>query len=374
MGSKFSTNRKYQIFISSTFEDMEEERRTAVEMILRTDNIPAGMEQFPSGNWKSWDIIKEWIDASDIYLLILGGRYGTVDPSTGKSFTHMEYEYAIETQKPMFACVINEDYLNEKIRLHGRDKVTERDNLAKYHAFMDLVRGKECDFYSSLDDLSNHISCGIPNTIRRYNDLSGWVRDCPGQMLGVEESRKLFDICRMYNNHYGILEAYGRLNSVKMDDELSKYYVEMLGQLLASCTTGELENILELNGKMFALFVKNYRLNIEHMSGRLSEFEGKPVYTSYRGTKPMQTYRQKKKEFKECFAQTETESFYPQNKTTALDAYKKVFLMGQELLKVVEEMEDDFLRGEYHGRNDYDRTKRIRYIYKIQDKTIKESR
>jgi hypothetical protein len=43
----------------------------------------------------------------DVYLLILGGRYGSIEPNSGKSYV-VEYEYAVENNKPLFSCVIND--------------------------------------------------------------------------------------------------------------------------------------------------------------------------------------------------------------------------------------------------------------------------
>lgn len=66
---------KFQVFVSSTYLDLKDERQAAVEAILLSNNIPAGMELFSAGNESQLEIIKEWIDDSDIYMLILGGRY-----------------------------------------------------------------------------------------------------------------------------------------------------------------------------------------------------------------------------------------------------------------------------------------------------------
>ena len=179
MGAQLTPNRRYQVFISATYKDMTDERREAVDTIRRTHNIPVDMEQFPSGNRRSWDIIKQWIDESDIYLLILGGRYGTVNPDTGKSYTHMEFEYAIQTKKPMILCVITQEYLDEKVERQGKS-VKEIDNLRKYYEFLELVRENECDFYSSLETLGRDIACGIQNAIRE-NNLLGWERNSKAQ-------------------------------------------------------------------------------------------------------------------------------------------------------------------------------------------------
>ena len=70
--------KKLQIFVSSTFTDMKDERQAAVEAILRSGNIPAGMELFAAGDKSQLETITRWIDDSDIYLLLLGGRYGTI--------------------------------------------------------------------------------------------------------------------------------------------------------------------------------------------------------------------------------------------------------------------------------------------------------
>ena len=87
--------RKYQVFVSSTYVDMQSERQAAVEAILAAGCIPAGMELFCAGDESQWEVIQRWIDDSDIFLLLLGGRYGSIEPATGKSYTHREYDHAV---------------------------------------------------------------------------------------------------------------------------------------------------------------------------------------------------------------------------------------------------------------------------------------
>src|SRR5436305_6908804 len=99
---------RLQVFVSSTFSDLREERQAAVEAILSAGHIPAGMELFAAGDESQMEVIKQWIDESDVYLLILAGRYGSIESRTGKSYTQLEYEYALNKSKPLFACVIRE--------------------------------------------------------------------------------------------------------------------------------------------------------------------------------------------------------------------------------------------------------------------------
>lgn len=49
--------KKLQVFVSSTYTDLKEERQAAVEAILATGNIPAGMELFTAGNLSQMAVI-----------------------------------------------------------------------------------------------------------------------------------------------------------------------------------------------------------------------------------------------------------------------------------------------------------------------------
>src|SRR2546422_1087724 len=111
--------KKLQVFVSSTFSDLLQERQAAVEAILTAGHIPAGMELFTSGNESQMEVINQWIDESDVYLLILGGRYGSVELRTGKSYVHLEYEYALNKNKPLFACVVKDSAQEKRVKDYG---------------------------------------------------------------------------------------------------------------------------------------------------------------------------------------------------------------------------------------------------------------
>lgn len=96
--------KKLQIYISSTYYDLIEERHTAVEAVLQAGHIPAGIEQFFKES--PMKIRKRWIDESDVYILILGGFYGLTLPDESKSYTHWEYEYAGVCSKRRFVRLV----------------------------------------------------------------------------------------------------------------------------------------------------------------------------------------------------------------------------------------------------------------------------
>ncbi|GED72561.1 hypothetical protein BRE01_62630 [Brevibacillus reuszeri] len=170
---KSNKNKKLQVFISSTFKDLQDERQAAVEAILSAGHIPAGMELFKAGNDSQLDVIKQWIDESDVYMLILGGRYGTIEPNSGKSYTHLEYEYAIKTGKPVFAVVMNKSALDEKLKAMSSDAI-EMDNQTKYNGFKDYVTSKICKFFDDVKDIKIAIHETLNDFDTRYT-LHGWV-------------------------------------------------------------------------------------------------------------------------------------------------------------------------------------------------------
>lgn len=167
-------DKKFQIFVSSTFTDLKEERQAAVEAILSAGHIPAGMELFSAGDESQMTVIKRWIDESDIYLLIFGGRYGSIDPATNKSYTQLEYEYAIETAKPLFAIVITDYALDLKVKAFGTSAIeTENPKLLK--DFKKLVQKNLVKFWEDKKD----IKLAIFETISDFSytkELVGWIR------------------------------------------------------------------------------------------------------------------------------------------------------------------------------------------------------
>ncbi len=166
--------RKLQVFISSTFTDMKDERQATVEAILRAGHIPAGMELFAASDSSQMETIRNWIDDSDVFVLVLGGRWGSVEKRTGKSYVQLEYEYALSKNKPYFAAVIEHDQKKAKVQEMGPDAI-ETKHGDKFEKFTELVTSKICRFYTTLDSLKLIVYEGISELDRR-KDLIGWVR------------------------------------------------------------------------------------------------------------------------------------------------------------------------------------------------------
>ena len=80
-------DKKYQVFISSTYADLREERRKILDALLMADCIPSGMEAFVATDNEQFEVIKKVIDLCDYYVLIIGKRYGSVSSLTGNGLS-----------------------------------------------------------------------------------------------------------------------------------------------------------------------------------------------------------------------------------------------------------------------------------------------
>ncbi|EKN6163822.1 TPA: DUF4062 domain-containing protein [Yersinia enterocolitica] len=165
--------KRLQVFVSSTFNDLKDERQAAVSAILKTGHIPAGMELFTAGDRSQWETIKNWIDESDVYMLILGGRYGSIESESGISYTELEYNYALETNKPLFSVVINDHALESKVKDFGSD-VLEKNNPKEWKLFREKVLSNMSSFYDDTKDIKLCVLESLPE-IARSRDLSGWI-------------------------------------------------------------------------------------------------------------------------------------------------------------------------------------------------------
>jgi Domain of unknown function (DUF4062) len=127
-----SFKNRLQVFVSSTFTDLRQERQAAVEAILSAGHIPAGMELFAAGDESQMEVIKQWIDESDVFLLILGGRYGSIEPKSGKSYIHLEYEHALSKGKPLFACLVADAVLqSSSTKYDSSDNTKQLEPISK---------------------------------------------------------------------------------------------------------------------------------------------------------------------------------------------------------------------------------------------------
>jgi KaiC/GvpD/RAD55 family RecA-like ATPase len=161
---------RFQVFISSTYTDLIDERQAAMRAILELGHFPAGMEQFSAGNSDAWSLIERVIEESDFYLLIVGGRYGSTDVR-GLSFTEREYNHAVSLGKPVIPLLHKDPASLPRKRTDANDIAWE-----KLTAFAQHIREKHtCSFWDSASELRACSMAGLLAATQRAAG-GGWVR------------------------------------------------------------------------------------------------------------------------------------------------------------------------------------------------------
>jgi hypothetical protein len=174
---------KYQIFVSSTYEDLKEERQEVVRAILQIGHIPVGMEMFNASDDAQWTVIKRHIDASDYYVVIVAQRYGSTE--SGISYTEKEFDYALSKSIPVLAFIQNGNAAWPSDRIDKNSEATQC-----LVAFKDKLRKRIVNFWDTKADLAGKVGMALVSTFMTH-PRSGWVpaRDAPSSDVLQELSR-----------------------------------------------------------------------------------------------------------------------------------------------------------------------------------------
>ena len=198
---------RYQIFVSSTFRDLIDERQSALKAILELQQFAAGMEIFPAANSTPWEIIEKMISDSDYYVLIIGGKYGSTE--NGISYTEKEYDYAFSNQKHILAF------------LHGDpNKIpvgkSELDEVAreKLESFRKKVSGRHhIKFWSSPEDLRSNLITALALAFAN-SPATGWVK-----ASGQDNAELMSKMITLQEKYDSLRSEYEALKS-KADEDL----------------------------------------------------------------------------------------------------------------------------------------------------------
>lgn len=159
----------YQIFISSTYKDLISERDKAMRTIVGMGHLPIGMEDFPATDIEAFEYIKKMIDKADYYLLIIGGKYGSIHPEFNKSYTELEFDYAVANNVPVIFFfkegITHIDYLDvdPKIKEKLESFITKAST------------GRMRNTFKNVDQLEGAIVRSLNSNIKDI-PRPGWIR------------------------------------------------------------------------------------------------------------------------------------------------------------------------------------------------------
>jgi hypothetical protein len=165
---------KYQVFISSTYEDLLEERRAVTWALMQSNRIPVGMEIFPATPDRGWETVQHAINVSDFFVLIVAGRYGDVEKNWDRSWTQHEYEYATSRGIPVLV------FIREIASITLDKGETDPEKCRRLNAFCaDLRRKHHTMAWKTVEELTGKIQNAISSQIESpyRKPPTGWYRE-----------------------------------------------------------------------------------------------------------------------------------------------------------------------------------------------------
>ncbi|MEO6502796.1 MAG: DUF4062 domain-containing protein [Jatrophihabitantaceae bacterium] len=164
--------RRYQVFLSSTFTDLQAERLAVTEAVLATGRcFPAGMELFGASHLPPWKFIQRVLDQTDYMVLVIGDRYGSSPPEGDPSYTEREYDYAKSIDVPVIPFVAGRHRQVMESQIERDD--TRREGMTK---FREKIRAAHLvDEWDDPRDLAQKVVSSLWREITE-NPRPGWLR------------------------------------------------------------------------------------------------------------------------------------------------------------------------------------------------------
>lgn len=147
---------KLRIFISSTMDDLENERAVIVRRLESMNFEPVNAEKFLPNGATSWARISEELETCHVMVLLSGVRYGWI-PTAGPlaneniSVTHGEYRAALDLEIPILPFFKNLPYGTDQ----SSDDAKRRDAFRKEIERWDA--GQFRSMFTNVLDLSDKV-------------------------------------------------------------------------------------------------------------------------------------------------------------------------------------------------------------------------
>jgi len=142
------------VFVSSTFEDLKPHRRAVWTVLEQFDVNVRGMEEFGARPDAPLDTCLTEVEQSDIYVGIVAYKLGSMDDTSQKSFTQLEYEHARLLGKHILIYLIDED--DARVTIHDIDLDPNRGE--KLESFKRTLRQNHTvDSFTSPEDLAEKL-------------------------------------------------------------------------------------------------------------------------------------------------------------------------------------------------------------------------
>lgn len=248
----------YKVFVSSTFTDLEEERKEVIQALLQMDCVPSGMEMFHATDKSQWLLIQNVISSCDFYIVIIAGRYGSVHSKTNISYTQMEYEYAYKIGIPILAFIYKTPDDLPARKIESNPKYQKKLEEFKKR----ILDERTVNFWINSYDLASSVKASIFQAIKndppggwvRYKDIVDNNKDNINTSEMVKQINELKNIILTYHN---VLENEKRKNNINNSNLLNQLN-EFKSTIISSDTHNTNNNISSNIKKDVQKYKSNY--------------------------------------------------------------------------------------------------------------------
>ncbi|GHU58238.1 hypothetical protein FACS189444_1580 [Spirochaetia bacterium] len=157
--------KKYHIFISSTLDDLKNERQELIRIIWELGHIPVTMELFDINDSEHQKIIKQNIENGDYFLSLTAHKYGPA----GASRVLAEYNYARKKAVPVAALIIG-----EKDRWKDAKKETDPAVIQELEQFKQQLQSHPHEFWNNTAELRQKAQNLLIREMN-FRPRTGWV-------------------------------------------------------------------------------------------------------------------------------------------------------------------------------------------------------
>jgi serine/threonine-protein kinase len=181
-----------KIYISSTYEDLKDEREAAAKAVRRLGHQPVYMEDYVAGPQRPVEKCLQDVRTCDAYVGIFALRYGFIPDGYDKSITHLEYEAAKKNGIPCLLFLLDD---NAKWLIKYVSTGEERNKADQLRS--ELKKERTVSFFKNADELSGLVSVAVSGLILIWErSFIKFIR--PEELIGKQLGK------------YVILEKLGR--------------------------------------------------------------------------------------------------------------------------------------------------------------------
>jgi Domain of unknown function (DUF4062) len=194
MNKRATTDRRYQIFISSTFKHLHEERKAAIEAVFERGHIPIALERFSPSNTSDLEVIRTAMEDSQVYILILGHTYGELSPDGERSYTEVEYDLAQEYGLLTLVFLIDKHVVHERRKELNEQLIADKheiDNYVRFNKFRERIKKKHSGkIFTPGPEFKGLVALALADNLGTW-DKPGFIRE-PADPAVLEGARNEF--------------------------------------------------------------------------------------------------------------------------------------------------------------------------------------